>query len=112
MMLFAISGGSNELSMNLNEGCRSPTGIIVAATIRAIAGAKRRRQSAGCPNNFHERSALGGIERSVKIMLLDFIAIPENSQVGYRPPGNHRGAGQGNVFSPAYATVRAPRAAV
>src|ERR1700677_1679179 len=46
-ILFTKSGGSSELSIYLSEGCRSATGIMVAATIRAIEGASSRMRRRG-----------------------------------------------------------------
>jgi hypothetical protein len=60
-ILFRKSGPPNLLSIYLSEGCRSPTGIIVATTIRAIEGASRRRRRRGSENSFKGRLAQGAV---------------------------------------------------
>jgi len=61
-ILFKKSATSNLLSIYLSEGCRSPTGIIVAATITATEGANSRRRRRGSENSFKGRSAQGAVQ--------------------------------------------------
>ncbi len=70
-ILFTKSGGSNELSMYLREGCRSATGIIVAATIRAIEGARSRRRRRGCESSFKGEVGPRGSATSVDVLKQD-----------------------------------------
>src|ERR1700733_9771083 len=67
-ILFTKSGGSNELSIYLSEGCRNATGIIVAATIRAIEGARSRRRRRGSKGSFKEEFGPGGSAISVEVL--------------------------------------------